>query len=135
MNEAHADSTGRKLSLDSNVFSLLAATAGALLILGSLLPAGNPSDVSSWTNDDSAAYERISQEYHRLSYESPDRSGLTEKQLETQRDAARRQFDALRAKLRDAQSEPLTWKRQMFWSGVLLAVLGGLGHFAGSRRR
>ena len=120
--------------LGTRQLSLAIVALGVLLILTSLLPWGGLVKGALWTEEDSAAYDRTSQEYHRISYQSPQRAGLTQQQLTAQRERTKSRFEALRAKLQYARQQPLTWSRRMLWTGALLTTCGCLGRLAGQKR-
>jgi hypothetical protein len=106
---------------------------GILLIVVSLLPWGDAAKEALWTEADSQAFAEISTEYHRLNYQTPQRAGVSEEQLNTQVEKAKAQFEALGAKLESAQQRPDTWKRYLLWAGAILTSCGALAHFASSR--
>lgn len=133
MTEPPFGSKDKKANFGVGPASLGALFFGVLLILVSLLPWGKAVKETLWTDVDSSKYDQASQEFHRLSYQSPERSGVTKQQLEVQIEKSRQQFEALKAKLQNATEQPLAWKRYCLWAGALLASAGVLGHLASSR--
>jgi hypothetical protein len=105
---------------------------GILLILTSWTPIGKLESEAVWTPDDSVAYSRLVEENHRIAYEAPERSGLTDEQLAAKRQRIEQQLAAKIEKLEYAKSRPEVWSRNLFWSGALLVTLGGLSHLLGS---
>ncbi len=108
--------------------------SGIGLIITSWTPIGKLSTHSIWNREDSAAYSRLVEENHHITYETPERSGLTEEQLAAKRQRIEQKLAAKIEKLEYAKSRPEGWSRNLFWSGVVLVVLGGLAHLLGSSR-
>jgi hypothetical protein len=131
MNERSSEVSRSKVV---SIYSLGAILGGILLIITSLLPWGEVAKEALWTEEDSQTFAKISTEYHRLSYQTPQRAGVSEEQLNTQVEKAKAHFEALEAKLTSAQQRPDSWKRYLLWVGALLAICGAVAHFASDRR-
>lgn len=99
-------------------------TLGVLLIGASFLPLGKWAAQSQWTPEDSAAYDRVSQEYKRTTYESPARRGLNQEEWDAQREKMKQQMLALQNRLERAKSQPRLWSRSLLGVGVLLTISG-----------
>ena len=108
--------------------SLMLMVLGMVLIAASFFPAGDFVNQSSWTREDSAAYDQVTQEYKRSTYQSAARSGLSPQQWEAQRERMKRQLAAMNARLESARQRPQLWSRALLWTGALLTVLGALWH-------
>ncbi len=134
MNDALKSAAGSKEDSGPFSFALIVILVGVMLILASLLPVGDFTKDVLWTDEDAAAFSHISQEYHRKSYQTPQRAGLTEEQLKAQLEKMKIQYEVMRAKLQNAQQQPTTWKRYLLWTGVLLVVSGFLGHKSSDQR-
>ena len=102
---------------------------GILLILTSWTSLGKVATDAAWTPEDAEVYGRLVQENHSLSYQSAERSGLTEEQLTANRDKIESRLKAMIDKLEYAKSRPAVWSRYLFWAGAALAALGALAHF------
>ncbi|MEM8945978.1 MAG: hypothetical protein AAGD11_12450 [Planctomycetota bacterium] len=103
---------------------------GVVLIGASFLPFGELAARSQWTSEDSAAYDRISQEYKRSSHESPQRRGVNQAEWDAQLAKMKQRMLALENRLERAKSQPQRWSRYLLGVGTLLTAAG---FFAGSR--
>ena len=101
---------------------------GVLLVGLSFSSLGDRIAASQWTPEDAKAYERVSQELKISAYRTPDRVALSEKEWLAQRERMNRQLKAMQHKLNRVKRLPKQWNRYLLWSGVLLAVVGGLWH-------
>jgi len=106
---------------------------GAVLIIASWTPLGRDASQAIWTNEDSAAYSRLRQEYHHTAYQSPERAGISAAEQEARQKKLKIQTDAMRKKLQHARQQPQRWSRYLLWSGALLAAAGGLSYLAAIR--
>ncbi len=97
---------------------------GVLLIGTSFLPIGKWVAQSQWTSDDSAAFDRVSNEYKRTSYQSSARSGLSQAEWDAQRDKMKQQMLALQHRLDHAKAQPKRWSRYLLGIGALLTAVG-----------
>jgi hypothetical protein len=102
---------------------------GILLIVLSWTGIGRIGIDAVWDHQDSAAYTRLVAENHRLGYEDPATSELTEEELAAQQKTIKKRLDAMIEKLEYAKSRPQVWSRNLFWTGLVLAALGTLVHF------
>ena len=103
---------------------------GVLLIAASFLPLGNWAAKSQWTPADSAAYDRVSNEYKLSNYQSPARAGLSQDEWDAQRGRMKQQMQALQHRLDRAKSQPERWGRYLLGVGVLLTAAGFFAHSA-----
>ena len=97
---------------------------GVLLIAASFLPLGNWAARSQWTPSDSAAFDRVSNEYKLSAYQEPARAGLNQAEWDAQRDKMKQQMQALQQRLDRAKSQPQRWSRYLLGIGCLLAATG-----------
>ena len=104
---------------------------GILLIIVSWTPIGKLESDVVWTQHDSDTYSRLVEENHHLAYEDPGRVGLTEAQFAEKRQKVEQELAAKIEELEFAKSRPAVWSRNLFWSGVVLVVLGALAHLFG----
>lgn len=102
----------------------------AVLAAASLIPIDKVAEDQLWSAEEAAQYQDVSQEVHRLTYESPDAGGFTEEELQAQRERAQQTYDALREKLDRARGASGVWRRLLLWSAVGLAAAGGACHLA-----
>lgn len=105
---------------------LLLLVAGVLLIVASFLPLGNFAAQSQWTSQDAAEFDRLGNEYKKITYQSPARMGLSEAEWEAQRKRIRQQIDAFQQRLDQAKAQPARWSRFLLGAGVLLSVAGAV---------
>ncbi len=97
---------------------------GVLLIGASFLPFGNWAAQSQWTPADSAAFDRVSNEYKLSAYQSPTRAGLSQAEWDAQRGKMQQQMLSLQHKLERAKGQPQRWSRYLLGVGCLLAIAG-----------
>jgi hypothetical protein len=107
--------------------SLLAV--GILLIITSWTSIGKVAADAAWAPEDEQVYGRLVQENHSLSYQSAERSGLSEEEFAANRKRIEDKLEAMIDKLEHAKSRPVVWSRYLFWTGTTLAALGALAHF------
>ncbi len=123
---------GEKNNDNSNAWRSLVCTLlialGIALIIASWTPLGRVASRALWTREDSASYSKLRQQLHRSAYQDPVRAGITEAQMNAQREKMERQADAMHKKLERVRSQPRRWSQYLLWSGALLTALGGLGH-------
>jgi hypothetical protein len=112
--------------------SLLAA--GILLIIASWTSIGQLATDAAWAPEDAEVYGRLVQENHSLSYQSAERSGLTEEEFAAKRKNIEDKLKTMIGKLEYAKSQPAVWSRYLFWTGTALTVLGTLAHLFGRAR-
>jgi len=112
--------------------SLLAA--GILLIIASWTSIGKVATDTAWAPEDAEVYGRLVQENHSMSYQSVERSGLTEEEFAAKRKNIEDKLEAMIDKLEYAKSRPAIWSRNLFWIGTALTVLGTLAHLFGHAR-
>ncbi len=113
---------------------IVSLIAGALLIAASFFPIGRFASQSLWTVENSAKYDRVTQEYKRSAYQNPARTGLSKKENEARRERMKQQIDVMKERLEYAKNQPELWSRYFLWAGILLAAAGGLGHFASNQK-
>jgi len=133
MTDPTGDNPQEKINFSLPSLPVAAVLAGVVLILFSLLPWDNFWKESLWTMEDSQAFEKIAAEYHKISYQTPERAGVSEEQLKAQIEKAKAQLDTLQTKLQSARQRPLVWKRILLWAGVLLTTCGCVGQYASGR--
>ncbi len=97
---------------------------GILLIGASFLPIGDLVARSQWTSEDSTAFDRISKEYKRATYDARAQSAVTEQEWEAQREKMRARMQAFEDKLARAKSQPRLWSRYLLGIGVLMTAAG-----------
>ncbi len=117
---------GRKKSSPQLSFSLpMTLLVGGVLMIGaSFLPLGNWAARSQWTPEDSATYDRVSNEYKLSAYQSPARAGLSQAEWDAQRDKMKLQIQALQQRLDRAKSQPKRWSGYLLGVGCLLVATG-----------
>jgi len=101
---------------------------GALLIGASLLPIGDWAAKLQWSAEDSADFDRVSNEYKLSNYKSPARSGLSAAEWEAQREKMRQRMQALQKQLEQAKQLPKRWSRYFLGAGSLLTAAGFYAH-------
>ena len=106
--------------------SLLAV--GILLIVASWTSIGRVATDAAWTPEDASVYGQLVQENHSMSYQSVERSGLTEEEFAAKQKNIEDKLDAMINKIENAKSQPAIWSRNLFWTGTALTVLGTLSH-------
>ena len=110
----------------SEVFTtpVICLLLGLLLIVTSFLPLGDWTAQSRWTPEDATHYDRISLEYHMSATRSAGRAGLSQAEMDAQRQRLKEQFEAMRGKLEKSQQQPQLWSRTLLGTGALLASAG-----------
>ena len=101
---------------------------GILLVALSFLPIGSRFAESQWTPEDSAHYDKITQEYKRSQYDTAARSGLSEEEWSSQRQRMKQEIDAMNQKLTRARAQPDFWSTLLLWSGAAFAAVGFFLH-------
>jgi len=112
--------------------SVAMLVVGVLLIGASFLPLGSWAARSQWSLNDSAAYDRVSNEYKQSAYETPTRRGLSQAEWDAERDKMRRQMVTLNQKLERVKGQPQRWSRALLGVGSLLTAVG---FYANATRR
>lgn len=124
MPDAHEElSTSHSISLP---MALL--IAGLLLIAASFTPIGDWAAQSQWSAEDSARFDRVSNEYKRSAYQAPARRGRTPDEWEAEREQMRQQMEQLQSQLNWARDQPKLWSRSLLGVGALLSVAGFVAH-------
>ena len=108
--------------------------AGVLLIAASFMPIGRFASQSLWTAENSAEYDRVTQEYKRSTYQTDARSGHSEQENLARRERMKQQIDAMREELEHAKSQPERWSHYFLWAGALLSVAGSVGYFVSNQK-
>jgi hypothetical protein len=116
--EKHGKLRGHAIALCCLVF-------GVGLLASSFLPF-DWLTAQSWTPQDTERYDQLSLEYHRSAFMEPERSGRSPKELQAYRQKLQQRYEAMRARLEAARSQPHQWSGYLRWSGVGLAALGCL---------
>ena len=101
---------------------------GVLVIVASFFPIGNLAAQSLWTKENSAAYDKVTQQYKRSTYQSADRTGLSEEEWQAQRVRMKQQIDAMNVRLKRARNQPKLWSQYLLWAGALLVAGGAVWH-------
>ena len=109
-------------------------TVGILLIVASWTSIGKVATDAAWAPEDAVVYGRLVQENHSMSYQSVERSGLTEEEFAAKRKILEDKLDTMIDKLEDAKAKPAVWSRNLFLTGTALTVLGALAHLFGRAR-
>lgn len=102
---------------------------GILLIVMSWTSVGRWAFKSTWSTEDSAVYDKLVVENHRIGFEDPARLGITPDELAVQQKRIDEELAVLSAKLEHVRSRPKVWSRALFWAGAVVATLGALIHF------
>lgn len=120
------------ISIDGSLchrISVALLLLGIALIVVSWLPVGSFVRDTNWSRADSKAYGELIMENHQLGSDDTSNSGKTQKQLATRRKVIQQQLDSLTEKLEYAKSRPEAWSHSLFWSGVVLVLLGAIANF------
>jgi len=104
--------------------SLALLVVGVLLIGASLLPIGEWVAKSRWSTENSAEFDRISNEYKLSNYKSPARAGVSQAEWEAQRGKMQQRMQALQEQLDQAKLQPKRWSRYLLVFGTLLTAAG-----------
>lgn len=119
-----ADELNKKSSQFAFSLPIALMIGGILLIAASFFPLGQLAAQAQWTPEDSAAYDRVSQEFKQSAYESPARRGVDAAEWQAQRDKMEQKMRAMQQRLERAKSQPERWSRYLLGTGVLLTVAG-----------
>jgi len=111
------------------VMSFVLVAVGILLVGFSVFQISFGSE-NLWTKEDSAAYDRVTLEYHRSAYQSADQAGRTEEEMKKYRENLRNQFEKMRRKLEEARSPRSLWTSYTFWTGAICCFVGILLPFS-----
>ena len=115
-------------SRESRILPPALLLLGILLVVLSFLPIGSQVAKSRWTPEDSAHYDKITQEYKRSHYDTAARSGLSEEEWRSQRQRMKQEIDAMSEKLAHARAQPDFWSTVLLWSGAALSAVGFFLH-------
>src|SRR5262249_43828163 len=106
---------------------------GVVLIAVSLMWPSLPVGTSAWSVDQAREYQSASVSLHELSHKYEGELSKTRGALPPEFQQAKDKFDRLREELDAAQQRQMRIAHLMFFSGVLLSVVGGAIHFLGRR--